>query len=163
MVEEGYFFPVLSSYFPVYVYSFINEIQAVQNPTGASIPLGQRIKAKLHESRHLYMMEDMALYTKTRKKGVLPRLFKSALQGCPRIWADKKWNFTNEAEQERTQSYNHSSQYHGTFSRRLGKESPCTPDVRENTERNPQNYLYHVATYVTFSYPSYTRCIRIRK
>jgi len=61
MVEEGYFFPVLSSYFPVYVYSFINEIQAVQNPTGASIPSGKRIKAKLYESKHLYMMEDMDL------------------------------------------------------------------------------------------------------
>ena len=61
MVEEGYFFPVLWSYFPVYVYSFVNEIQAVQNPTGASIPLGKRIKAKLYESKHLYMMEGTDL------------------------------------------------------------------------------------------------------
>jgi len=67
MVEEGYFFPVLSSYFPVYVYSFINEIQAVQNPRGASIPLGKRIKAKLYESRHLYMMQGTDLYQKKQK------------------------------------------------------------------------------------------------
>ena len=68
MVEEGYFFPVLSSYFPVYVCSFINEIQAVQNATGASIPLGKRMKAKLYESKYLYMMEDMELKKKRKKE-----------------------------------------------------------------------------------------------
>jgi hypothetical protein len=63
-VEEGYFFPVLSSHPPVYIYSFINEIQAVHNPTGTSIPVGKRIKAKLYESKHRYMVEDVNLYSK---------------------------------------------------------------------------------------------------
>jgi hypothetical protein len=100
MVEEGYFFPVLPSHFPVYVYSFINEIQAVQNPTGTSIPLGKGIKAKLYESKHLYMMQDVDLY----KTSVLPRLFKSALQGCPRIWADKSLETYERSKQSRKES-----------------------------------------------------------
>jgi hypothetical protein len=64
VVEEGYFFPVLSSHSPVHIYSFINEIQAVHNPTGTSIPVGKRITAKLFESKHMYMVEDVDLYNK---------------------------------------------------------------------------------------------------
>jgi len=47
MVEEGYFFPVLTSYFPVYVYSFINGIQAVQKSYSSFNSRGEKNKSEV--------------------------------------------------------------------------------------------------------------------
>jgi hypothetical protein len=57
LVEEGYFLPVLSSHSPVNSYSFKNELQAAHNPTGTSVHVRKRIKVKLYESKHMYMVE----------------------------------------------------------------------------------------------------------
>lgn len=139
MVEEGYFFPVLTSYFPVYVYSFINGIQAVQKSYSSFNSRGEKNKSEVVWLQAL--VYDGGYGTLPKKKACYHVCSKVHFSDVQEYGQIKVWNFTNEAEQERTESYNPSSQYHGTFSRRLGKESPCTPEATQNTECNPQNYL----------------------